>query len=138
MRWKHAFWLVVLWSLTAEAVCVNGNPSVTYEFRQSKAVVVATVIAEKQVPSTQDGYFLDGTTYRVRVDRAFKGNASASLDVFTENTSGRFDMLVGSKYLLFIYEEHGRLSIDNCGHSGIASKRAATIQEIARLANPSR
>lgn len=137
MRWKHAFWLIVLWSLTAEAVCVNGNPSVAAEFRQSKAVVIATVVGERKVPATQDGYFLDGTTYRVRVDTAIKANASPALDVFSENSTGRFDMVVGSKYLLFIYEEHGRFSIDNCGHSGVASKKAATIQQVARLAHTS-
>lgn len=137
MKWKHTFCLIGLWSLTAQAVCVNGHPSVTSEFRQSKAVVVATVVGEKRVPDAEDRYFLDGTMYEVRVDMTFKTGDSAMLQIFSENTTGRFDMVVGGKYLLFIYEEHGRLRVDNCGNSGAASKKSGMIQQVARLAHSS-
>jgi hypothetical protein len=108
MSWKKTFWLIGLWGMAAQAVCVNGHPSVVSEFRPSKAVVLATVTEEKQLPQTRDLYFLDGKMYQVNVEKRFKGDISPTFDIFSENTSGRFDMKTGESYLLFIYEVHGR------------------------------
>ncbi len=132
---KRTFWLIGLWGLTAQAVCVNGHPSIASEFQQSKAVVVATVIGSKHVPETQEGDFLDGTMYEVKVERRFKGIDSPTLDIFSENSSGRFEMTTGETYLLFLYEDHGRLSVDNCGHSDLASKSTRAIQQVTRMAH---
>jgi hypothetical protein len=136
MSWKTTFWLVGLWGLTAQGVCVNGHPSIASEFQHSKAVVLATVIGIKQLPETQDGNFLDGIMYQVKVQRRFKGSNPPTLDVFSENSSGRFEMTAGEAYLLFLYEDHGRLSVDNCGHSGVASKSTSAIEQITKMAHP--
>lgn len=104
------------------------------EFRHAKAVVLATVTGMKQVPETPDGSFLDGTMYHVKVEQRFKDGNSPTLDIFNENSSGRFDMVAGESYLLFIYEDGGRLSVDNCGNSGIASKNTRIIEEVVKLA----
>jgi hypothetical protein len=138
MRWIKTFWLVGLSSLTAQAACVNGRPSVTAEFRDSKAVVLATVIGKKQAPPTRDGYFLDGTVYQVKVEKRFKGADSPTLEIFSENSSGRFNMTIGDKYLLFVYQADGRFSADNCGHSGLASTSASMIQQVTRLTRPTK
>jgi hypothetical protein len=135
MSWKTTFCLVGFWALTAQAVCVNGHPTIASEFQHSKAVVLATVIRSKQLPETQDGSFLDGIMYQVKVERHFKGSDSATLDIFSENSSGRFEMTSGETYLLFAYENDGRLSVDNCGHSGVASKSASAIQRVTKLAH---
>jgi hypothetical protein len=130
--------LVGLSSVIAQAACVNGRPSVASEFRDSKLVVLATVINTKQMPPTQDGYFLDGTIYQVKVEKRFKGDDSDTFEIFSENSSGRFNMTIGAEYLLFVYQDHGRFSVDNCGHSDLASKRAPMIQQVARLARPAK
>jgi hypothetical protein len=52
---------------------LNGYPSVAGEYKGANAVVVATVLAEGFVPSS-DKEFYDGTMYRIRVDRVLHGN----------------------------------------------------------------
>jgi hypothetical protein len=136
MNRKRMFWAVGLWGLTAQAVCVNGHPSVTSEYLHSQTVVVASVVAEKSIPEAPDGYFLEGTEYTVRVEKKFRGPALATLELFNENTSGRFDMTVGTKYLLFVYQDHGRLRIDNCGNSGELSKSASAFRQVEKLGRP--
>ncbi len=115
---------------------MNGHLSVESEFRASKAVVTAKVTAIEKVPGSQDGYFLDGTVYHIHVQKHFKGDDSSNLVIFSENSTGRFDMTLGDTYLLFIYEEDGRLNVDNCGNSGDVTKRAAIVQEVMKLAHP--
>jgi len=113
---------------------VNGHISISSEYRTSKAVVIGTVMSEKIVPETTDGFFDDGTTYRVRVDRTFRGELPVTVNIFSENTSGRFPMDVGSKYLMFVYAAHGRLLIDYCGNSGLLSKSSQVLQQVEKLA----
>jgi hypothetical protein len=98
-------------------------------------VVVASVVQEKSVAAMPDGYFLEGKIYELTVEKAFRGNVGPTHELFDENASGRFDMSVGTKYLLFVYEEHGRLRVDNCGHSAELSKSGATIKQVEKLAH---
>jgi hypothetical protein len=98
-------------------------------------VVVASVVEEKPVAAMPDGYFLQGKVYELNVEKAFRGKPGPTLELFDKNTSDRFDMSVGTKYLLFVYEEHGRLRVDNCGHSNKFSKSGATIKQVEKLAH---
>src|SRR5215831_9171194 len=97
------------------AVCLNGHPAVAEEYKRANAVVVATVLTERLIPS-QDNAFYDGTLYRIRVDSVFRGNLGNKAEIFSENSSGRFPMTVGSKYLLFTYTGNGRMQVDSCGN----------------------
>jgi hypothetical protein len=112
---------------------LNGHPSVAKEYKTAKAVIVATVLAERLIPSA-DNEFYDGTVYRIRVDRVFRGNLGKQAEIFSENSSGRFPMTVGAKYLLFIYTASGRMQVDYCGNSGLLSKRGTELQQVERLA----
>jgi hypothetical protein len=98
-------------------------------------VVVASVVEEQPVGAMPDGYFLEGKLYELTVEKAFRGNPGPTIELFDENTSGRFDMSVGTKYLLFVYEEHGRFRVDNCGHSAEFSKSGATVKQVEKLAH---
>jgi hypothetical protein len=98
-------------------------------------VVIASVVQEKPIAAMPDEYFLEGKIYGLTVEKAFRGNPGPTLELFDENTSGRFDMSVGTKYLLFVYEEHGRLRVDNCGHSAKLSMSGATIKQVEKLAH---
>lgn len=116
-----------------QAVCLNGHPSVAEEYKSAKAVVVATVLAERLIPSP-DNEFYDGTLYRVRVDKVFRGNLGDEIEIFSENSSGRFPMTVGAKYLLFTHMVSGQMQVDYCGNSGLFSKRGKELRQVARLA----
>jgi hypothetical protein len=125
---------ILLTGMPAVAVCLNGHPSVGEESRSSKAVVLARVVGQREVPQASDGFYFDGTIYRIKIERAFQGSIGTDAEVFSENSSGRFPMVVGSKYLLFINELHDRLLVDYCGHSGLLSRRGKELQEVERLA----
>jgi hypothetical protein len=124
---------VLLAPLFSYGVCLNGHPSVDNEYKGSKAVLLAVVAGQRNVPEASDGFFLEGTAYRLKIERIFHGKLANSPEVFSENSSGRFPMVVGSKYLLFIHEEDGRLLVNNCGNSGLASERGAELRAIERL-----
>jgi hypothetical protein len=125
---------ILLTGMPAVAVCLNGHRSVGEEYRGSKAVVLARVVGQREVPETGDGFYFDATIYRIRIERAFQGSIDADAEIFSENSSGRFPMVVGSKYLLFIYERHDRLLVDYCGNSGLLSRRGKELRELERLA----
>jgi hypothetical protein len=112
---------------------LNGHPSVAEEYRVAKAVVVATVLARQLVPSVEDDSY-DGTMYRIRVDRRFRGSLGDEAEIFSENSSGRFPVTVGARYLLFIHTGSGRMQVDYCGNSGLLSERGKELKEIERLA----
>ena len=112
-------------------VCLEGHPSVDQEYKRAFGVLIGHAVAERAVPESKD--YLDGTAYSVRVDEVLQGKLPDSIEVFSENTSGRFPMDVGRKYLLFLYRVLGRTVVDNCGNSGLLSVRAAVVDTVRRL-----
>jgi len=42
-------------------------------------------------------------------------------------------MEVGSKYLLFVYNDRGRTMVDNCGNSEVYSASSLKLQEVRRI-----
>jgi hypothetical protein len=116
------------------AVCLNGHPSVAEEFKAAKAVIVARVVREHDVPEARDGFWNEGKMYTVKIELTFRENLGDEADLFSENTSGRFPMVVGSRYFLFVSRLHDRLIVDYCGNSGLLAKRQKELQEVGRLA----
>lgn len=112
--------------------CLMGHPSIEKEFAQSVAVVEGRVMASRADSATKE--WLDGTTYIVRVERRFRGPLPGRIELFSENSSGRFPMDSGAVYLLFIYRDFGRLAVDNCGNSGLLSTSAPALSVVERLA----
>jgi hypothetical protein len=100
--------------------------------------MIATVTGEEAVPEAKDGYFLEGTNYRIKVEENFRGAFPTGQELFSENSSGRFPMAIGHRYLLFAYVEHGRFQVDNCGNSGPLSKRLRELRVVRKLAATSR
>jgi hypothetical protein len=130
---KYAVTLL-LCSVTASAACVNGYPSVPEEYASSRLVFIGKAVKKSITTESADGYFLDGTTYRVVPMQTYKGEVQANFDLFSENSSGRFPMLLNREYLLFVYTEHGRLMVDNCGNSDLISHAKKAVARVARLA----
>jgi len=103
------------------------------EYGSSQAVIIATVTHQNPVPETRDGSVYEGTNYRLKVDRVFRGRFLSGPTIFSENSSGRFLMEVNRKYLLFIYQQGGRYSVDNCGNSGLLTSDLAVLQAVKKL-----
>ena len=127
--------IVPLWFVlvAGETACLNGHPTVQTEYRLRNSVLVGTVISEHD-ESAVDKYFdQDGVTYTVKVDEVLRGRPPKTVLLFSENSSGRFPMQVGTKYLLFVYRDHGRTMVDNCGNSEIFSSTSLVLRAVRKL-----
>ena len=131
--------------------------SVSHEFRRAKYVIKAKVIQETwvgedgkpkslQPPFQNDGprpWGFDpytGAYYRLQVEVAFKGKPPSHLTVFSENSTARFWLDVGSEHVLFVTEETfedpigKRLTMDTCGNSKPLPKANTLLRDLGRLA----
>ena len=135
MRVVTGLCLSVLLGVTAtKAACVLDDYSVEAEFNRSVEVVLAKVISERAVPAAPDDpNSIDGTNYSLQVRETFRGQGGDTLTIYSENSSGRYPLKVGRTYLLFLYEQQGRLSADNCGNSGLASEKRREMNAVRRL-----
>ena len=125
---------MVLFILPASAVCRLPHPKVNAEFFKRDAVFVGTVLAERDTPVRGNEY--DGWIYKLSVRRVFRGSVKHSVEVFTENSSGRYPLERGKTYLLFATSYAGRLEIDNCSNSALLSEARDAIGELEKLKNP--
>ena len=124
-----AIGFVVLHVSPALAVCRKPDPKVCAEFFKSDAVFVGTVLSEQ----TNVGEYpasITGWTYRLRVERVFRGPSLKAIAVFTANDSVRLRMDVGHQYLLFADHQNGQWVIADCGNSGLLSNSATKIRQI--------
>ncbi len=86
----------------------------------------------------KDG-FIQGTFYMVRVEELLKGSRFGDVEIYDENSSGRFPLEVGGTYLLFAYEgafeglQGLRLAINNCGNSGTLSQTRNELKMVREL-----
>lgn len=124
--------VVLLCSTVATAVCVDGQLSVAHEYSKSTYVLIADVVTTHKVPESKDGRYLDGTNYTLRTIQGLKGHPPKTFAVFSENSSGRFNMVPRERYLVFVYRD-GRLQIDNCGNSGPLNSSSDTLAKIQNL-----
>jgi len=128
-------------SSAALAVCVLSDYSVEAEYARSVAVVVAEVISQRNVADPGDDRSYGGVLYTLKVKESFRGSLLKTVDVFSENSSGRFPMQKGKAYILFLYAGQGRLSADNCGNSGLVSEKhevMATLRTITKTTSAGR
>ncbi len=124
--------LVLSLSQPAFAACVLSDYSVRAELDRSSAVIVGTVVSERATGETKN--FLEGMTYTVRVDETLRGLVGKTVELFSENSSGRFPMEKGKTYLLFIYQAIDRLAADNCGNSGLLTEKKSVLASVRQLA----
>jgi hypothetical protein len=130
--------LVLLLAMTSLglAACPDGHPSVENEFTKSELVATVQVIGSKHIPAPSNGEFNDGTYYKLRLIDGLKGNPPATFTVFDENDSGRFDMDMHRKYVIFVYESpEKRLRINSCGNSGLLHDSGRTLKIARKLSN---
>lgn len=125
--------LIVAFGFTfpASAACLKGHPLVSDEFQGSDAVFVGTVVGVRSVP--EDGFYYEGMIYLIELKEKFRGNVDFTVEVFSENSSGRFPMEQGGTYLLFVYWEHERFLVNSCGNSGAVSERPDAMETVRQL-----
>jgi hypothetical protein len=123
---------LAIFAQSMPAVCLEPHPKPNAEFFKSNFVFVGTVLSARAELDV-DG-FLAATDYSVRVEKIYRGPHRTRLTTYSENSSGRFPLDVGQRYLLFAYrDEEGHLTISNCGNSGLASDAEATIHAITLI-----
>jgi len=127
------FLQLTLWltSFDSGSVCLDGHPTVAAEYRLRR-VLIGTVLAERYEPPTKV-FDQEGTTYTVRVDEPIRGQFGKTVLLFSENSSGRFPMEVGTKYLLFVYRDRGRTSVGNCGNSEVYDVSSPKLRQVRQL-----
>lgn len=114
--------------------CSEPKPSVLCEYLNSDAVFVGKVVSLRAV--TPRGQENDGWLYTLRVEELFRGPKSETIDVFTENSSGRYPLDNGKEYLLFATKVDGRFEIYNCGNNALLSEGSARIRELRTIQIP--
>ena len=114
--------------------CQKPDPSVACEFLNSRGVFVGKVVSVRTVPP--HGEELDGWIYALNVQEWFRGPHTKTIEVFTENTSGRFPLDIGKTYLLFAYPLGGRLTITNCGNSALLPDAEGSVRDLRKFKVP--
>lgn len=121
----------LLFANAAFAACLQGHPSIQQEYAKSFAVLIGTVISVEAVPESAE--YFDGHNYTLTVGDVLKGSLSGTVQIFSENSSGRFLMESESTYILFIYSELGRLQVSSCGNSGLVSESGEVVNAVRAL-----
>jgi len=129
--------LLVTAAESATAYC-DSFPTVEQEFKTSALVFVGTVTSAREVAVRSEA-ITGGTFYSVEVVEVLKGRPSHKLQLYSENSSGRFPMDVGVQYVIFAdYGEfegiHGQqLGVNPCGNSAPLPKGNKTLATVRRL-----
>jgi len=137
-------WLSITFLLLG-AIAFGGwkeHPSPQDEFHASEFVFVGEVLASKDV-SGPDG-FVCGTFYTLRPSETLKGRTEEKVELYSENSSGRFPMDVGKSYLVFVSAQTFEgiagtpLAINAAGNSNLVESagKALTIARKLRKETP--
>ncbi len=111
--------------------CLLNDYSVESEYKRSAGVLTGRVTGQQTVSAV--GRHLDGVASTVEVETLYRGSLGASIEIFSENSSGRFPMRRGGHYVLFVYADAGHLVVDNCGNSGPVSEKATVLRAVEAL-----
>lgn len=115
----------------ASAFCLDGRrPSLAIETKSSNFIIIGRVKKATDYTSPDDPDGIAGTKYVVSVMDVLRGNPPKTLIVNSENTSSRFPLIVGQRYLLFIKGLPTDGLVDSCGNSGAANEKKAVIAKL--------
>jgi len=125
--------LMTSMSWSAMCACPDGNWwSIEQEARDSKFVFVGTPVAEW--PGVGDrSHWIEGTIFRLRVERVIGGTPLALVDLFSEESSGRFPMEKGISYLVFASSCGGRLYAYAKGNSGMLAESRDSLRQAIKI-----
>jgi len=113
-------------------------PTVEQEFKTSAVVFIAKVSSAREV-SVRSRAISGGAFYSVKVEQVLKGTPPKTVELYSENSSGRFPMQVDVEYLIFAYSgafegiSGQQLAINNCGNSAPRSKAQKALATVRKL-----
>ena len=117
----------------AHGACFSGHPALADEFAQT-AVVVARVHSARDVrDDPDDPAGISATLYAVEVTERLHGALARRLELRSDNTSSRFPMEPGRRYLLFVHRAKDQFYVDACGNSAELPQAQAALAEARRL-----
>src|SRR4249919_3519214 len=115
------------------AACFLGDYSMPAEYQRSEAVISGVVTDAHLVRDKQDPGSFSGIVYTVEISRSFRGSLHAKVNIYSENSSGRFPMELGTEYVLFLSRQGRTLVADNCGNSAPYDKPiVAALEKLGR------
>ncbi len=132
---------LLIYSAPLHAYCEGGkyqNISVSEEIKKCDFIIIGTVVSRKiVVDPVEDPIGYEAEIFDVEVESILYGTpkeklTKPSLSVYNENTSARYPMIVGEKYLLFVYLDNVGFWINSCGNSTLYKKSEEPIAEIKR------
>jgi hypothetical protein len=119
---------------SAFAFCPSGDfIGVPEEFKAADFVILGHRTSEQYSAEGAGAPWVDGTFYSVRVTKVLKGPAIKRARVFSENSSGRFPLLGGRDYLLFISKCDGVDYVYAKGNSGPMASSRTTLAKLDQL-----
>ena len=117
--------------LVTSAYCPVPEIRANGEFFKSDAVFIGTVLSIRETPDTDKD--VGGWFYRLNIEELFRGPNLKVITVYTENSSARFPLEKGRKYLLFAFKQNGRLEIFGCGNSALSSEASDALNRLRNL-----
>ena len=124
-------------SAAALAYC-DQHATVQQEFAISRLVFIARVTSAREV-RVRSKSATGGMIYGVRAVESLKGKPPVTLALYSENSSGRFPMQIGTRYLVFVRHQtfegirEQQWFIDNCGNSAPLREASKTLAAVRRL-----
>lgn len=125
----------------AWSYCEGGYPNVTVaeELRQTPLVVVGKAVNRMiVVDPIEDPVGYEAEIFSVEIERVVHGKLPLGIKpgftmaVYNPNTSARFPMSVGVRYLLFVHNDFGWM-IDSCGNSAEMTHADPALKQIERF-----
>lgn len=101
----------------ANALCLDGHPSLANEFKNSDLVFIGKVMSESAIKDSDDPIGVKRYDYLVQIEKFIKGAQGRKIIISSENTSSRFPMTVGKKYFLLVSRASQNFLVDACGNS---------------------
>jgi len=118
------------------AVCLDERGISQYhiplekEFHTAHAVAIGIAVSKKDISYGED---IEATAYQFAVEETLRGKRHRKIELYSENTSGRFPMDIGRRYLIFVSKEHGHFYVSNCGSSGELPEQSQIVEAVRRL-----
>lgn len=131
--------LSVLWPTAAIPWCPEPYPHrICAEFFAADIVFTGKVISPRYLSDGLSG-FDPGWKYSLKVAKIYRGSEAQTIEVYTENNSGRYQLSKGKSYLLFAkrVQSDGTtiFEIFDCSHNLEVSQARPTILQIEKVLN---
>ena len=148
MHLKKAVFILLVCLLAgvrpAMAVCLDPHTGISgykipldEEIDSTQRIIMGQVTGKPQIlqEDPSDPIGVTAYLYTVHVLRQLKGTTPENITIRSENTSARFPMDVGEKYLLFLSKDHD-FWVNSCGNSAPLEESGDALYRIKQKIDP--